>query len=57
MNFNLSLQVEKVMKQISDSQTLRRWTYVIGTFGVIALFVWQLAPILQACAVLVATFR
>lgn len=57
MNFNLNMRVEKVMKQISDSPILRHWTYMVGLIAVLALGVWQLAPILQACAVLVATLK
>lgn len=57
MNFNLNMRVEKVMKQISDSPILRRWTYVIAFMIVLGLGVWQLAPILQACAVLAATLK
>jgi uncharacterized protein YqhQ len=50
MNFNLNIQVDKVMNKLSESKTLRVWTYLIMVSIIIGILVWQVAPILQAVA-------
>jgi len=50
MNFNLDLKVDKVMNKLSESKSLRRWTYNIGFMILAGLVIWQSAPILHALA-------
>lgn len=50
MNFNLDLKVDKAMNQLSQSKTLRRWTYIILILSIVGVATWQAAPILQAIA-------
>lgn len=50
MNFNLNMQVDKVMNKLSESKPLRVWTYLIMAAIIIGILVWQAAPILQAVA-------
>lgn len=37
MNFNLDLKVDKAMNKLSESKTLRVWTYIICC----VFFVWN----------------
>ena len=53
MNFNLDLQVEKVMNKLSESKDLRTWTYAISFLIIIGIGTWQLAPIIQALVKLI----
>lgn len=53
MNFNLDLQVEKVMNKLAESKDLRTWTYAIGFLIIMGIGTWQLAPILQSLAKLI----
>ena len=50
MNFNLDLKVDKAMNKLSESETLRRWTYNIGFMILAGLAIWRSAPILNALA-------
>lgn len=38
------------MNKLSESKTLRVWTYLIMVSIIIGILVWQVAPILQAVA-------
>lgn len=53
MNFNLNLQVDKVMNKLSESKSLRVWTYVICCLVIVGLGTWKLAPILTSVAKLI----
>ena len=53
MNFNLNIQVDKVMNKLSESKTLRTWTYVIGLVFIFGILIWQAAPIITAVAKLI----
>ena len=57
MNFNLNMQVDKVMNKLSDSRTLRIWTYLVIVLIIIGIAVWQLAPILTAIAKLIEVLK
>ncbi len=57
MNLNLDLKVDKAVNKISESKTLRIWTYIIACFVVFGLIVWQTAPILNAIATLVEVLK
>lgn len=57
MNFNLNMQVDKVMNKLSESKTLRVWTYLIVILVIMGIAVWQLAPILTATAKLVEVLK
>ena len=57
MNFNLNMQVDKVMNKLSESKTLRCWTYLILVLVIVGIAVWQLAPILMATAKLVEVLK
>ena len=57
MNFNLNMQVDKVMNKLSDSRTLRIWTYLVIVLVIIGIAVWQLAPILTATAKLIEVLK
>ena len=37
MNFNLDLKVDKAMNQLSESKTLRRWTYIVGFLVIVGV--------------------
>ncbi len=50
MNFNLNLRVDKVMDKLSQSRTLRVWTYIIGCLVIIGILFLQAAPILTSIA-------
>lgn len=50
MNFNLNLRVDKAMDKLSESRTLRVWTYIIGCLVIIGIFFLQAAPILASVA-------
>ena len=50
MNFNLNMQVDKVMNKLSESKPLRVWTYLIMAAIITGILAWQAAPILQAIA-------
>ena len=45
------------MNELSESKTLRRWTYTIGFLVIVSLGTWQLAPILQALAKLIEVLK
>lgn len=57
MNFNLNVQVDKVMNKLSESRTLRVWTYLIMASIIIGILAWQAAPILQAIAKLIEVLK
>lgn len=57
MNFNLNVQVDKVMNKLSESRTLRVWTYLIMASMIIGILAWQAAPILQAIAKLIEVLK
>lgn len=57
MNFNLYLQVDKAMNKLSESRTLRIWTYVVIALFIIGIAVWQLAPIISATAKLIEALK
>lgn len=57
MNFNLNMQVDKVMNKLSESKTLRIWTYTIGAIFILGIIFWQLAPILTATAKLIEALK
>ena len=57
MNFNLNMKVDKVMNKLSESRTLRCWTYIITLAVILGILVWQLAPILQAIAKLIEVLK
>lgn len=57
MNFNLNMQVDKVMNKLSESKTLRCWTYLILVLFIVGIAVWQLASILMATAKLVEVLK
>ncbi len=50
MNFNLNLRVDKAMDKLSESRTLRVWTYIIGCLVIIGILFLQAAPILASVA-------
>ena len=50
MNFNLNMQVDKVMNKLSESKALRIWTYVVFRGLIVLVIIWKLAPILEAIA-------
>lgn len=50
MNFNLNLRVDKAMDKLSESRTLRVWTYIIGCLVIIGILFLQAAPILASIA-------
>ncbi len=51
------MQVDKVMNKLSDSRTLRIWTYLVIVLFIIGIAVWQLAPILTATAKLIEVLK
>ncbi len=57
MNFNLNLRVDKAMNKLSESKTLRIWTYIIGGGVICGLLIWQLAPIITATARLIEVMK
>ncbi|MBU3845558.1 MAG: hypothetical protein H9855_00995 [Candidatus Acinetobacter avistercoris] len=57
MNFNLNLQVDKVMNKLSESKTLRIWTYMVGLGFILGLLIWQAAPIITAVASLLTVLN
>lgn len=50
MNFNLKMQVDKVMNKLSESKALRVWTYIVFRGLIVLAIIWKLAPILEAIA-------
>jgi len=57
MNFNLNLQVNKVMNKLSESKTLRIWTYIVGLGLILGLLIWQAASIITAVATLITVLN
>jgi len=57
MNFNLNLQVDKVMNKLSESKTLRIWTYIVGLGLILGLLIWQAASIITAIATLITVLN
>lgn len=57
MNFNLNLQVDKVMNKLSESRTLRIWTYIVGLGLILGLLIWQAASIITAIATLITVLN
>lgn len=57
MNFNLNLQVDKVMNKLSESKTLRIWTYIVGLGLILGLLIWQTASIITAVATLITVLN
>ena len=57
MNFNLNIQVDKVMNKLSESKTLRTWTYVIGLVFIFGILIWQAAPIITAVAKVIEVIK
>ncbi|WP_165382316.1 hypothetical protein [Acinetobacter wuhouensis] len=57
MNFNLDLKVDKAMNQLSQSKTLRVWSYIIIFLLIVGVFIWQLASILQAIAKIIEALK
>jgi hypothetical protein len=57
MNFNLDLKVDKAMNKLSESKTLRIWTYLITLAVILGLLVWQAAPIITAIAKLIEVIK
>ncbi|ENW92736.1 hypothetical protein F904_02679 [Acinetobacter dispersus] len=53
MNFNLNMQVDKVMNKLSGSKVLRVWTYIMVLAFLIGILIWQAAPILMAISKLI----
>ncbi|SSV14848.1 Uncharacterised protein [Acinetobacter baumannii] len=57
MNFNLNLQVDKVMNKLSSSKVLRVWTYIMAFVFLIGILIWQAAPILTATSKLIGVLK
>ena len=57
MNFNLNLRVDKAMDKLSESRTLRVWTYIIGCLVIIGILFLQAAPILASVAKIIEVIR
>ncbi len=57
MNFNLDLRVDKAMNKLSESKSLRIWTYIVCSLAIFGIAVWQLAPILLAAAKLIEAIK
>ncbi|QNY18280.1 hypothetical protein IC765_19610 (plasmid) [Acinetobacter seifertii] len=57
MNFNLNLQVDKVMNKLSSSKVLRVWTYSMAFAFLIGILIWQAAPILTAISKLIEVLK
>ena len=57
MNFNLNVQVDKVMNKLSDSKALRVWTYIMALAFLIGILIWQAAPILTAISKLIEVLK
>ncbi len=57
MNFNLNLRVDKAMDRLSESKSLRIWTYLISLILLAGILLWQMAPILQAAAVILKVVK
>ena len=57
MNFNLNMQVDKVMNKLSESKPLRIWSYIIASLIVIAVLAWQAPPIILAVVELIKVIR
>ncbi|EXB85482.1 Uncharacterised protein [Acinetobacter baumannii] len=57
MNFNLNLQVDKVMNKLSSSKVLRVWTYIMAFVFLIGILIWQAAPILTATSKLIEVLK
>ncbi|QQV11265.1 hypothetical protein [Acinetobacter johnsonii] len=45
------------MNKLSESRTLRVWTYLIMASMIIGILAWQAAPILQAIAKLIEVLK
>jgi hypothetical protein len=50
MNFNLDLKVDKAMNKLSESKTLRVWTYIICCVFLFGITIWKADSILMAIA-------
>lgn len=45
------------MNKLSESKTLRQWTYIVCFLVILGVGMWQLAPILQAIAKLIEVLK
>lgn len=57
MNFNLNIQVDKVMNKLSESKPLRIWSYIITSLIIIGVLAWQTPPIILAVVELIKVIR
>ena len=57
MNFNLDLKVDKAMNKLSESKTLRVWTYIVCCVVLFGIALWQAAPILTAIARIIEVLK
>lgn len=57
MNFNLDLKVDKAMNKLSESKTLRVWTYVVCGVVLFGIALWKAAPILMAIARIIEVLK
>lgn len=57
MNFNLDFKVDKAMNKLSESKTLRIWTYLIVLSVIIGILAWQTAPIILATVELIKALK
>lgn len=57
MNFNLNFRVDKALEKLSESKTLRIWTYIIAAAVIFGILLWQAAPILTAVAKIIEVLK
>lgn len=50
MNFNMNLNLDKVMNALSTNKTLRIWSYIVLALIILAILVYKLADILLSIA-------
>lgn len=57
MNFNLDLKVDKAMNKLSESKTLRVWTYIVFCVVLFGIALWKAAPLLMAIAIIIEVIK
>lgn len=56
-NFNINLEIEKVINKIHESKTVRNWTYTIGLLVILGLVITFGGEFLKGLADLIRALK
>lgn len=57
MNLNINMRVDKAMRTIAESKTLRKWTYIVSVLFILGMLILQSGNILTGLADLIRAFN